>query len=214
MKWNNAFIIGDGATDASGSVSRVKPGGIEYVTQPSDLIGDKICLSSLDLPDQTLDACIEYVFEKKPKLFVRACEDLYGIGLIEAKYRLSPIMLLHKMGLLDQNCTVVGAVYLDNDDVAIMSQCGCSVVLCPTMACGYGNGFVNVMPLLGKVDVSLGSGDNRYNASGSIIEEAKTLLLGTSCIMRKRDALSLEQIAGLIGFEGDIKELVRLMNIQ
>ena len=33
-----------------------------------------------------------------------------------ARYKLSPIMLLHKMGVLDR-CTVVGGVCLDNDDL-------------------------------------------------------------------------------------------------
>ena len=214
MRWNNAFIIGDGVTDATGSVGRVTDGQIQYVTDKSGLSGDRICISSLDMPDDVLDACIEYAFEKKPKLYVRACEDLYGVGLIESRFHLSPIILLHKMGLLDQNCTVVGAVHLDNDDVDLLAQSGSSVVLCPTMSCGYGYGFPNVMPLLGKVAVSLGSGDNRYNASGSIIQEAKTLLLGTNCIMRRKDALPVSEVAKIIGFDGNVTELEKLLNLE
>jgi len=212
MKWNNGFIIGDGKTDATGKIDRVGD-NIERFIGGSDY-GGAIYLENLTLPDEIIDECIEFVMTRHPRLFVGASENLSEVGLIEARFHLSPVMLLHKLGLLDENCTVVGANFLDNDDISLIKQCGARVTLCPTYACGMGFGFPNVRPMLGKIEVGLGTMDNSFNKSGSVVDEARLLLLGTNCSMRSAEALSITEIGEIIGFTGSEMELGNLLNLK
>ena len=211
MIWNNCFIIGKGETDAKGTVDRVGEKIGRFTGDGS--YGGSVYLESLTLPDETVDECIEYVLTVHPRLFVGACENLTEVGLIEARFHLSPVMLLHKLGLLDENCTVVGANYLDNDDIALMAQCGAKAVLCPSYACGKGFGFPAVRPMLGKIEVGLGTMDNSFNKCGSVIDEARLLLLGTNCTMRSDEALKISELSRLIGFTGSDLELKALLNV-
>ena len=213
MKWNNSFVFNGLPTDATGKIAYIGE-DVAWVESVEDIKGDAICISSLTLPDEVIDACIEYVLENKPKLYVVACVSLGDVGIIEARFHLSPIMLLHKLGLLDQNCTIVGANYLDNDDVDLMAQCGASVVLCPSYSLGGGYGFPNVVPLLKKLnEVTLGTFDNQFNASGSVMDEARLLYLGTACSMRSENALTLEDVIVITGFTVNETSLKKLLNI-
>ena len=178
-----------------------------YVEKQSDLVGDKICLSSLLLPDPVLDVCIEYVLDKKCKFMVRACEDLYTSGLIESKYKLSPIMLLHKMGLLD-NAIVVGANCIDKDDIDLMAQSNASVVFLPSYSLGKGYGIPPVGFVNGKLSISFGSADNSYNASGDMRKEAYITRLLCNEQARKENAIDEDTLFSYFGY-GNIEEWLR-----
>ena len=177
------------------------------VTKKEDLIGDKICISSLLLSDDVLDACIEYVLSKKCKFMVRACEDLYESGLIESKYKLSPIMLLHKMGLLE-NATIVGANYIDRDDVDLMAQSNASVVFLPTQSLGKGYGIPPVNFVVDKLPISFGSGEGVYNKNGDMRKEANLIRLLCNEQARKENAISEEKLFSLFG-SGDINDWIK-----
>ena len=168
----------------------------KVVHKVEDIEGDKICLASL-IDDKTVDAVTEKVLGEKAQLIVFACYSLDEIGEIEARFHLTPVQLLHKLGLLE-NATVVGGVYLDRDDVDLMAQAGAKLVLCPTCSLGYGYGIAHLIALLGKVEVSVGSGDNAFNGSGDMIEEIKALYLSTCADMREKEVVSLEEIFSLI----------------
>ena len=178
-----------------------------YVEKKSDLVGDRICLSSLLLPDDVLDACIEYVLEKKCKFMVRACEDLYTSGLIESKYKLSPIMLLHKMGLLE-NATVVGTNCIDRDDIDLMAQSNASVVFLPSYSLGKGYAVPPVGFVKDKLPISFGSGDNSYNASGDMRKEAYITRLLCNEQARKENAIDEKTLLSYFG-KGDIEDWLR-----
>ncbi len=177
-----------------------------YVEKESDLKGDKIYLSSLLLPDSVLDACIEYVLEKKCKFMVRACEDLYTSGVVESRYKLSPIMLLHKMGLLE-NATVVGANYIDRDDIDLMAQCNASVVFLPSYSLGKGYGVPPVGFVKDKIPISFGSADNSYNASGDMRREAYLTRLLCNEQARKENAIDEQTLFSYFG-KGNIEDWI------
>jgi cytosine/adenosine deaminase-related metal-dependent hydrolase len=177
------------------------------VTKKEHLVGDKICLSSLNLPDSVLDACIEYVLSKKCKFMVRACEDLYESGLIESRYKLSPIMLLHKMGLLE-NATVVGANHIDKDDVDLMAQEGASVVFLPTHSLGKGYGVPPINFVINKLPIAFGSGEGVYNKNGDMRREANLVRLLCNEQARKENAISEEKLLSLFG-SGDINDWIK-----
>lgn len=178
-----------------------------YVESEKDLAGDKICLSSLLLPDPVLDACIEYVLEKKCKFMVRACEDLYTCGLIESRYKLSPIMLLHRMGLLD-NATVVGANFIDRDDIDLMVQSNASLVFLPSYSLGKGYGVPPVGFVSGKLPISFGSADNSFNANGDMRKEAYLTRLLCNESARKEDAIDERVLLSYFG-SGNVEDWIK-----
>jgi cytosine/adenosine deaminase-related metal-dependent hydrolase len=168
----------------------------KIVKTEGDVVGDFLFLPSLT-DEKTVDAVIDKVLGDDAKLIVSACYSLDEIGLIDVKYHLSPVQLLHKLGLLEK-CTVVGGVYLDRDDVDLMSQCGTPLVLCPTSSMGYGYGIPHFCAYENKLNVKLGSGDNRFNCNGDMIAEARALVLGVNSEMRGQ-VLSAEKAIALIG---------------
>ncbi len=226
LSLKNAFLITDSManvdvcdscyTDKTNGVTRnidnfkqVRK-GVEvysYVESESDLVGDKICLSSLLLPDRVLDACIEYVLDKKCKFMVCACEDLYTSGLIESRYKLSPIMLLHRMGLLD-NATVVGANCIDKEDIDIMAQCNANVVFLPSYSLGKGFGAPPIVFVNGKLPISFGSADNSYNANGDMRKEAYITRLLCNEQSRKENAINEETLLSFFG-SGNIEDWIK-----
>ena len=204
MKLNNALIIGRNTpTDANGVVNRVCPGGYVDVIREGECRGDKIFISSLVKAEDEIYEIADYCIERKANVIVCAGDELYDSGLIEAREHLSPVLYLHKIGLLDENCSVVGGICLDRDDADVMAQCSARLIVCPTYSCGTGRGIPIISPALGKIEISLGTFDNRFNKSGSIIEEAKTLYLGTAAVMRRENALSIERLAEIVGCDDD-----------
>lgn len=214
MKLDNALILGAKTlTDASGTVNRVCPGEYIDVVREGECRGNKIFISSLLKAEEDLDDIADYCIENKAKVIVCAGDDLYDSGVLEAREHLSPVMFLHKIGLLDENCSVVGGICLDRDDVDLMAQTGASLIVCPTYSCGTGRGIPLVSPALGKIKISLGTFDNRFNKGGSIIEEAKTLYLGTASVMRRQNAVSVEQLAEIAGAD-DVDAFFYVLNIK
>lgn len=213
MRTDNALIMGAKTpTDANGTVNRVCPGSYVDVIREGECRGDKIFISSLLKAEDDLDEIVDYCVEKNAKVIVCAGDDLYDSGVLEAREHLSPVMFLHKIGLLDRNCSVVGGICLDRDDADLMAQVGTSLIVCPTYSCGTGRGIPVISPALGKIKISLGTFDNRFNKSGSIIEEAKTLYLGTAAVMRRQNALSVGQLAEITG--SDEESLFYALNLK
>ena len=145
------------------------------------------------------DAC-DYLVTNNKKMFVRAAYDLNEAGLIESRYKLSPIMLLHKMGVLKQ-CTVVGGVCLDNDDLDLMAQEGVPLVVTPTSSAGYGYGFAPVCAARKRgIRVGLGTFDGKYNKSLSLDYEAEFLLMTCNAEMRTENSLSQTDLQSILEF--------------
>lgn len=200
MKFDNALVLGENTpTNAEGEVVRVGKGGFCDALKGKKPSGDKIFISSLIADEYVLGKCFDYCYEHKPELIVCAGDDLYDAGVLEAKYHLSPVMFLHKAGLLNERCSVVGGVCFDRDDADIMALTGAKLIVCPTYSCAMGRGIPLVTPALGKIKVRLATYDNTGNAAGDIIEEARTLYLGTCSAMRKCGALSYLQLAEMAG---------------
>lgn len=180
-----------------------------YITK-GGIKGKRICLSSLLLDDKVLYECIEFVLSNKCEFMVRACEDLYETGLIESRYKLSPIMLLHKMGLLE-NATVVGANHIDRDDIDLMSQCNAKIVFLPSYSMGKGWGIPPVAFAKGKVEISLGTADNLYNKSGDILREARLVRLISNAERHDENSLSYQELLSFCG-SGNLEEFIEKLN--
>ncbi len=170
------------------------------------LRGD-VFLPSLE-DEETVDACVEHKFETNGKIMIFACSDLYGAGLIESRYKLSPIMLLHKLGLLGGS-TVVGGNYLDRDDLELMAQEGASLVLLPSYSMGYGLGAPQASFCLKYVKCALGTADCKYNPSGDLLLESYLLRLQSALNAHDETEFSLRQAYEMCVDKGDESEFLR-----
>lgn len=172
----------------------------KLVEKPSDADFDKIALLTLE-KESLLDAVIDSAYENGANTIVAACYDLTETGRIQARTGLNPIQLLHREGLLDR-CAILGGNHLDRDDVELMRVCGTPLIACVTASQGYGHGSPRIRSLSG-LKVSLGSGDNAFNAHGDMLLEARALLLGSNCEMRSRDSVTPEFVLDLISAKAD-----------
>lgn len=158
----------------------------------------RIFLPSVEIDDEVMDAVIAHVLSTGAKLTARAAVSLEEVGRIDARFGFGPVMLLHRLGILE-GATVAGGVYLDKDDMDIMRQSGASVVLCPSSDMGAGYGFPPVTALINKgIDVSLGSGDNRYNEDADMLFEARLLHLANAANMSGENPGGYERILDMI----------------
>lgn len=154
------------------------------------------------LCDETvLDEALDYLLNSGAHAIVRAAYDLDETGIIEARYKLSPVMLLHKIGVLSA-CTVVGGVCLDNDDLDLMAQEDVPLVITPTASAGYGHGFAPICAALRRgIRVGIGTYDNKYNKTADLDREIEFLRLVTNADMSMEDALSDGELDAILNFE-------------
>lgn len=154
------------------------------------------------LCDETvLDEALDYLLNSGARAIVRAAYDLDETGIIEARYKLSPVMLLHKIGVLSA-CTVVGGVCLDNDDLDLMAQEDVPLVITPTASAGYGHGFAPICAALRRgIRVGIGTYDNKYNKTADLDREIEFLRLVTNADMSMEDALSDGELDAILNFE-------------
>ncbi|MCH5163182.1 MAG: hypothetical protein J1G38_06810 [Clostridiales bacterium] len=190
---DKAVYCGDGlVTDSRVEVLGVggKSGGI-YIPSMSD-------------EDAFASAC-DRILAENLKAYVLAAFDLEEAGRIEARYKLSPIMLLHKLGVL-KSCTVVGGVCLDNDDLDLMAQESVPLVVLPTAAAGYGHGYAPVCAAVARgIRVGVGTFDGKYNKACSIDYELEFLRLTANADMRSETALTRQNLVDIAAFSSGEK---------
>lgn len=159
-----------------------------------------VYLSGL-LDEDVLESFCDFAVAEKPKAIVRTAYDLEETGIIEARYKLSPVMLLHRLGVLEY-CTIAGGVCLDNDDLDLMAQENVPLIVLPTADAGYGYGFAPVCAALKRgVRVGVGTFDGKYNKARDIEKEAEFLMLTANAEMRTENALTPEQLKRILEFD-------------
>ncbi|MCH5165069.1 MAG: hypothetical protein J1G01_01545 [Clostridiales bacterium] len=178
-------VEGDGFTVIKEYSPQVKSGDIYIPTM---------------LDEDVLGSACDYIVTTGARAVVRTAFDLEESGIIEAKYKLSPIMLLHKLGVLG-NCTIAGGVCLDNDDLDLMAQENVPLILLPTADAGYGHGFAPVCAAVRRgIRIGIGTLDGKYNKKANLDYELEFLRLTANAEMSVENALSNEQLKKILAF--------------
>lgn len=152
------------------------------------------------LDEDLLESACDYILTNNARAIIRAAYDLEEAGIIEARYKLSPIMLLHKLGILG-NCTIAGGVCLDNDDLDLMAQEGVPLVLLPTADAGYGHGFAPVCAAVHRgLKIGIGTFDGKYNTAYDLDCELRFLTLTANAEMRTENALAKDTLKKILAF--------------
>lgn len=187
---DRVFYCGD-AESGSGSTT--------YARFSIDTTAERIYLPSM-ADEGDFEAFCDHIVSTKATAMVRASFDLEEAGLIEARYKLSPIMLLHKMGVLDR-CTIVGGVCLDNDDLDLMAQEDVPLVVTPTASAGYGHGYAPVCAAIRRgIRVGVGTFDGKYNAKHDLGYEMTFLRLTANAEMRTENAVTDAEADKILSF--------------
>jgi 5-methylthioadenosine/S-adenosylhomocysteine deaminase len=85
-----------------------------------------------------------------------------------------PIERLHKLGLLGPNFIAVHMVYLDNGEIELLAQQGCTVAHCPSSNLKLGNGLAPIISLLNAgVNVGIGTDGAASNNRLDMFEEMR-----------------------------------------
>lgn len=188
---DSVLYCGDGKSGSGATV---------YAPFSVGATAERIYLPSM-LAEGDFEAFCDHIVSTSATAIVRASFDLEEAGLIEARYnKLSPIMLLHKMGVLDR-CTIVGGVCLDNDDLDLMAQEGVPLVVTPTASAGYGHGFAPVCAAIRRgIRVGVGTFDGKYNAKHDLGYEMMFLRLTANAEMRTENAVSDAEADKILSF--------------
>ena len=187
---DRVFYCGD-AESGSGSTA--------YARFSIGTTAERIYLPSMAV-EGDFEAFCDHIVSTNATAMVRASFDLEEAGLIEARYKLSPIMLLHKMGVLDR-CTIVGGVCLDNDDLDLMAQEDVPLVVTPTASAGYGHGYAPVCAAIRRgIRVGVGTFDGKYNAKHDLGYEMTFLRLTANADMRTENAVTDAEADKILSF--------------
>ena len=85
-----------------------------------------------------------------------------------------PIERLHKLGLLGPNLIAVHMVYLDNGEIELLAQQGCTVAHCPSSNLKLGNGLAPIVSLLNAgINVGIGTDGAASNNRLDMFEEMR-----------------------------------------
>jgi 5-methylthioadenosine/S-adenosylhomocysteine deaminase len=114
-----------------------------------------------------------------------------------------PIERLHRLGLLGPNFIAVHMVHLDNGEIELLAQQGCTVAHCPSSNLKLGNGLAPIISLLNAgVNVGIGTDGAASNNRLDMFEEMRfTALLakgrsGDANILPAWQALQMATLNG------------------
>lgn len=176
--------------EIEGEIPRLYPRLKFYkrVESASDCEGHKsLFLPSLLYENDVINAVADKVSEGASAI-IGVGNTLEEVGLLDSRLKLSPIMLLHKLGILG-SVSVCGGVYLDNDDLDLMAQERTRLILTPISSAELGHGFPPIVAALRRgVRVSLGTGDSNE----PLEEQAKFLCRTARAMMNDPEVLDYD----------------------
>jgi 5-methylthioadenosine/S-adenosylhomocysteine deaminase len=108
------------------------------------------------------------------RVHVHAAEIADNVHIMQEKYGLSPIGLLHSFGLLSHRTSLAHCVHVSEDDISILSRSGAIVVHCPKSNMKLGSGAAPVSEFLSAgIPVALANDGPASNDLLDMFEEMR-----------------------------------------
>jgi 5-methylthioadenosine/S-adenosylhomocysteine deaminase len=132
------------------------------------------------------------------------------------QFGVRPLGRLHRLGLLSPGLIAAHGVHLEDDEIALLAQHGCSVAHCPTSNLKLASGIAPVAKLIAKgVNVGFGSDGAASNNRLDILQEARLAALlakgfsGNADAVGAHRALSMATLGGAraLGLDREIGSL-------
>lgn len=170
----------------------------QYVDDETEIFfADNLYISTIELSDDKIDSIIEHYYNRKGEFLIDCARDLQQVGEFDAKMQKSPIMYLHSLGILD-NSGIVGGIYLDKDDVDLMTQSNAHLVLTPSHDASVGNGIPPLKLYKSReLKMHVGTICNELNPSKSLKYECEVLTLLVNGSMCEK-IFTVEEIAAFM----------------
>ncbi len=113
------------------------------------------------VPEHWFRAIANYSRQHALPFHVHADEQVAEIEQCQAAYQCTPIELLERFDALSPHTTIIHATHANDKEIALLSQYGSSVCVCPTTEGDLGDGIAPYAALLAaNIPLSIGSDSN------------------------------------------------------
>ncbi len=126
---------------------------------------------------------------------IHVSETRQEVEMIRERYGKTPIRLLDEIGFLDEKTVIAHAIWLDDEEISILSSKGVSVVHCPISNLKLASGIARVTDMLGMgVNVCLGTDGAASNNTYNMFEEMKMASLLQKVLTGRADAIRAREV--------------------
>jgi len=109
---------------------------------------------------------------------IHVSETAEEVEMTRKETGLRPVAWLDSLGILDEHCQIVHAVWVDEDEMALLAERGALVVHCPVSNAVLGSGIAPLKAMLQKgISLRLGTDGPASNDTQDCFENMKTALM-------------------------------------
>ena len=166
--------------------------------------------------DSGLALCAKLAEERDIPIHIHVHETAGEIAESLQRHNCRPLARLDRLGVVNERLMAVHATQLEEGEIAVLAERGCSVVHCPQSNLKLASGFAPVETLLAAgVNVALGTDSTGSNNDLDLLEEMQTAALlakgvsGNAEAVSAAGALEMATLAGAraLGLDGEIGSL-------
>lgn len=171
------------------------------------------CHSPYTCAPETLRAVKEEANKSGSLFLTHVAETREEVEIIRQRYGLTPVRHLHNLGILDERTVIVHAVWVDDEEIGMLRDCGVRVSHCPESNMKLASGFCPLTKLIDNgVVVGLGTdgaaSNNDMDMFGEMDKAAKVDKAARldPAVMRAETVVRMATIDGakVLGMDGDI----------
>ena len=154
--------------------------------------------------ENVLDEISDYAAKKNLKLLIKLFDNLDLTGKLNSSKNMLPTSYIESFGLLDRGGTILGSIWSDKEDYAILSSYGFDITVRPIADLRKGNGFANLVQIQNAgLGISIGTDDED---DIDVFREGRAILLGTRGMLNDPEVISEEKVLYILTKEGKIGE--------
>ena len=167
--------------------------------------------------DSGLALCANLAGERDIPIHIHVHETAREIAESLERHNCRPLARLDRLGMVNERLMAVHAARLEEAEIGLLAERGCSVVHCPQSNLKLASGFAPVETLRAAgVNVALGTDSTASNNDLDLLEEMQTAALlakgvsGNAEAVSAAEALEMATLAGAraLGLDGEIGSLL------
>ncbi|ETI88351.1 MAG: amidohydrolase [Clostridium butyricum DORA_1] len=109
---------------------------------------------------------------------IHVAEEPFEVDQVQKEYNMSPIELLDKIGVVDENMVIIHGVWLKEYEIQLLGERGCKLAYCPSSNMFLSDGVTDIPKMIKSgVTIGLGSDGACSNNRISIFEEMRMVSL-------------------------------------
>ncbi len=141
--------------------------------------------------------------ELKTLVHIHVSETRQEVEDVRRRYGKTPVRLLDDLGFLDEKTVIAHGIWLDREEMEILSRRGVSVVHCPVSNLKLASGIARVVEMLEfGINVCLGTDGAASNNTYNMFEEIKLTSLLQKVITGRADALRAKDVLSMATSNG------------